>query len=270
MNKKNDSSSKNFIFNQSLSSSKLKIFPYLNKNNSQLILKNKNDFSIFLKTSNLSNSKSIKKINTNNNKSKKINFNINNLTTISNPFRKKRQKTLKKLKLDIITKFNNNNNLTNNINYNNNFFLNKETSFFNSIKNNNNNDNNNNKINIKTEEYLNKEKKYINNFFKVSNTRKKILQLNNNNNNNNNNNSINNYKHKKYFKSLSPLNTKSKIELNKVILKIHFNQNNKLMQSTIIDLSKQKNKLNNFYKNIKNLMNKDYEKYYNIPLEDLV
>jgi hypothetical protein len=212
----NNSYSKHFLINKCNSSQKFKILPYYNKSNKHLFL-NKNlkeNFSFNFNTPK-------------NSKIKKTIFfpNINNITTISNPFRIKKHKSLKKIKLKILNeKFNN------------------------SI------DNNNNKFNFKTEEFLNKEKKLIN----KSKISKKIILKN----------KINN---KKKIKSLSPLNTNSKSELNKIILQIHFNQNNKQIQSTINDLSKQRKKLNNFYQNIKNLLNKDYEKYYNIQkLEDLI
>lgn len=213
----NNSYSKHFLINKCNSSQKFKILPYYNKSNKHLFLnKNLNEnFSFNFNTPK-------------NSKIKKTIFfpNINNITTISNPFRIKKHKSLKKIKLKILNeKFNN------------------------SIEN-----NNNNKFNFKTEEFLNKEKKLIN----QSKISKKIILKN----------KINN---KKKIKSLSPLNTNSKSELNKIILQIHFNQNNKQIQSTINDLSKQRKKLNNFYQNIKNLLNKDYEKYYNIQkLEDLI
>ena len=219
----NNSYSKHFLINKCNSSQKFKILPYYNKSNKHLFLnKNLNEnFSFNFNTPK-------------NSKIKKTIFfpNINNITTISNPFRIKKHKSLKKIKLKILNeKFNN------------------------SIENNN----NNNKFNFKTEEFLNKEKKLINQS-KIS-TRKKIFF---------NINKINN-KNKKKIKSLSPLNTNSKSELNKIITQIHFNQNNKQIQSTINDLSKQRKKLNKFYQNIKNLLNKDYEKYYNIQkLEDLI
>ena len=212
----NNSYSKHFLINKCNSSQKFKILPYYNKSNKHLFLnKNLNEnFSFNFNTPK-------------NSKIKKTIFfpNINNITTISNPFRIKKHKSLKKIKLKILNeKFNN------------------------SIE------NNNNKFNFKTEEFLNKEKKLIN----QSKISKKIILKN----------KINN---KKKIKSLSPLNTNSKSELNKIILQIHFNQNNKQIQSTINDLSKQRKKLNNFYQNIKNLLNKDYEKYYNIQkLEDLI
>ena len=214
----NNSYSKHFLINKCNSSQKFKILPYYNKSNKHLFLnKNLNEnFSFNFNTPK-------------NSKIKKTIFfpNINNITTISNPFRIKKHKSLKKIKLKILNEKSNN-----------------------SIENNN----NNNKFNFKTEEFLNKEKKLIN---QSKNSKKIILK-----------NKINN---KKKIKSLSPLNTNSKSELNKIILQIHFNQNNKQIQSTINDLSKQRKKLNNFYQNIKNLLNKDYEKYYNIQkLEDLI
>ena len=238
----NNSYSKHFIINKCNSSQKFKILPYYNKLNRQLFLnKNLNEnFSFILKTPNSFHSKKIKKYNYNNN-----NFpNINNITSFSNPFRYKRHKSLKKLKLNIINESKKNN---------------KIDSFYTDNKNNN---NNNNKFNFKTEEYLIKEKKYINDLSKITTPRKKILQLNHI--------PIKKLNKNKKIKSLSPLHTNSKLELNKVISQIHFNQNDKIIQSTIIDLSKQRNKLNKFYQSIKNLLNRDYEKYYNIPLEDLI
>ena len=241
----NNSYSKHFIINKSNSSKKFKILPYYNKFNRQLLLnKNLNEnFSFHLKNPNSFHSKKIKKINYNNN----IFPYINNITTFSNPFRYKKHKSLKKLKLNIINESKKNNNID---------------SFYNPSENKNNNTNIN-KFNFKTEEYLINEKKYIKDLSKISNPRKKILQLNDIHIKKSN-------KNKKNFKSLSPLHTNSKLELNKVISQIHFKQNDKKIQSTIIDLSKQKNKLNKFYQSIKNLLNRDYEKYYNIPLEDLI
>ena len=218
----NNSYSKHFLINKCNSSEKFKILPYYNKFNKHLFL-NKNLNENFSFNFNTPKNSKIKKTS---------NFfpNINNITTISNPFRIKKHKSLKKIKLKI---------------------LNEKNSFNDSIEN---KINNNNKFNFKTEEFLNKEKKLIN----KSKISKKIILKN----------KINN---KKKIKSLSPLNTNSKSELNKIILQIHFNQNNKQIQSTINDLSKQRKKLNNFYQNIKNLLNKDYEKYYNIQkLEDLI
>ena len=214
----NNSYSKHFLINKCNSSQKFKILPYYNKSNKHLFLnKNLNEnFSFNFNTPK-------------NSKIKKTIFfpNINNITTISNPFRLKKQKSLKKIKLKILNE---------------------------SKKNYSNSTENKNNFNLKTEEYLTKEKKFINDLSKISTSRKKIFPNKTN-------------KNKKNF---SPLNTNSKSELNKIITQIHFNQNNKKIQSTIIDLSKQRNKLNKFYQNIKNLLNKDYEKYYKIPLEDLI
>ena len=212
-----NSYSKHFLINKCNSAQKFKILPYYNKNKQLFLNKNLNEnFSFFFTPKN----SKTKKTN--------INFpNINNITTISNPFRLKKQKSLKKIKLKILNE---------------------------SKKNYSNSTENKNNFNLKTEEYLTKEKKFINDLSKISTSRKKIFPNKTN-------------KNKKNF---SPLNTNSKSELNKIITKIHFNQNNKKIQSTIIDLSKQRNKLNKFYQNIKNLLNKDYEKYYKIPLEDLI
>lgn len=212
-----NSYSKHFLINKCNSAQKFKILPYYNKNKQLFLNKNLNEnFSFFFTPKN----SKTKKTN--------INFpNINNITTISNPFRLKKQKSLKKIKLKILNE---------------------------SKKNYSNSTENKNNFNLKTEEYLTKEKKFINDLSKISTSRKKIFPNKTN----------------KYKKNLSPLNTNSKSELNKIITQIHFNQNNKKIQSTIIDLSKQRNKLNKFYQNIKNLLNKDYEKYYKIPLEDLI